>query len=461
MNRIVLVNPPGRRLYVRDYYCSKVSKSNYIYPSVDLLMQSGVLSDGFRVDLLDAMVMGWDVDRTLAHLKTMKPDGILALAGAASALEDLGFIQRMKEATGARILVSGDLFLETPEEMMEAYPALDGILLNLTSLDAPAFFSEEERSLSAILQRGRDRRLIPAQEIRGTGRQWSVPMPRHDLFLGLPYTYPFVRKRPFATLLTDFACPYRCEFCVFAGMEHRVRDVAEVGEEIRFLQRMGIQELYISDQTFGPDKDRALALCETFSGFAPMGWVCFLRADLAAPDLLDAMKKAGCHTIMFGAESGSSEILGLYKKGVNQEKIVRAIALAKERGLDTVATFVMGLPEDSAQTLQETLRFASTLGCTYASFNRFVPRFSTKIRERCLAHDLVDGRVMEMDQSGSRGIMGTETLSSEEVDRFRRKAVMRFYLHPSYLLSRLLRLRSWWDIQREIGGGLRLIQGLF
>jgi len=461
MKRVLLLNPPGRRLYVRDYYCSKVSKSNYIYQSVDLLMQSGFLSRDFRVDLLDGMVLGWSAERCLRYVANLQPEGILALSGSVSAREDLEFLERVREVTRARILVSGDLFLENAGLLFDQFSCLDGVLLNFSSEFTSDFFSGHTGPLPGILQRGEVQDAIENSVDGMLTGEWDAPVPRHDLFFGLPYTYPFVRHRHFATVLTDFACPYRCDFCVFAPLAHRARPTDSVSEELRFLKRMGIKELYLSDQTFGPNPDRAHALCEILRSRGPFGWVCFLRADLADPSLLDAMKEAGCHTIMFGVESGSDEILLRHRKGFGKERIREAIARCKERDIDTVATFIVGFPEDDENTIRDTVSFALSLDCTYASFNRFVPRFSTRARRDCLERKLVDGAVLEMDQSGHEGVMGTESLTSEEVDRLRRKAVASFYLRPSFLVGRLFCIRSWWDIRRELGGGVRVLGGLF
>jgi len=424
-------------------------------------MQSGALSRHFQVELLDAMVLGWSVRTCLDYIADLNPDGILVLCGSVSFGEDLAFLSEVRKVSSARILASGDLFLEHPEFFLERFSCLDGVLLNFSSGSVPSFFMGENTPLSGIVQRADHGGFLADLDQGRLKGPWHVPVPRHDLFLGLPYTYPFVYRERFATLLTDFACPFGCDFCVSAPLVHRVRPIDSIVEELRLLQRLGTRELYISDQTFGPNKERALALCDVLGRWGPWGWVCFLRADLADPKLLDSMKSAGCHTIMFGVESGSDEILRKHRKGFGKERVREAVAGCKRRGIDTVATFILGLPEDNQKTIQDTINFALSLDCTFASFNRFVPRFSTFLRRDCLEMDLVDESVLEMDQSGSAGVMGTETLSSKQVDLSLKKAVASFYLRPKFLCRRLFRVRSWWDVRRELGGGLRVVRGIF
>ena len=87
--KILLLNPPGKHLYVRDYFCSKISKADYINAPIDLVMLSGVLNTGeFEIILLDAIVEKLSVSHTLTKIKEINPQYIIALIGSASITED-------------------------------------------------------------------------------------------------------------------------------------------------------------------------------------------------------------------------------------------------------------------------------------------------------------------------------------------------------------------------------------
>ncbi|HBA25900.1 MAG TPA: hypothetical protein DCY98_00660, partial [Nitrospinae bacterium] len=81
---ILLLNPPGKKIYVRDYYCSKTSKANYIYHPIDLLLLSGILASRHSVDLIDAIAERLSPDDCLNRIANKKPDAIIALTGAVS-----------------------------------------------------------------------------------------------------------------------------------------------------------------------------------------------------------------------------------------------------------------------------------------------------------------------------------------------------------------------------------------
>ena len=110
--RVALLNPPGRERYIRDYYCSKVSKTGYLYHPTDLLTASGVLDAAAELTVIDAIAEGMSTAATLVRLESFAPDVVLMLSGAVSFHEDREFAQGLKIRLSCRILVSGDLFME-------------------------------------------------------------------------------------------------------------------------------------------------------------------------------------------------------------------------------------------------------------------------------------------------------------------------------------------------------------
>ena len=177
---------------------------------------------------------------------------------------------------------------------------------------------------------------------------------------------------------------------------------------------------------------------------------------MATPGLIGAMKKAGCHTIIFGVESGSEEILRKYRKGYSVEQIVSAVNYCGEAGIETVGTFIIGLPEESHETMAATLRLLKTIKLDYASFNVAVPRMGTALREEAVALGMVDKDLAVMDQSGGEIAMPSRSLTREEILGYRRKAVFSFYFNARYLLRRLLKIRSAYDLARQLRQAIAL-----
>jgi len=126
--KVLLLNPPGKLPYIRDYYCSKVSKGSYIYPPTDLVVLSGIIAEKYDVAVLDAMVRGMDAGLCMTEIGNISPKAIVALAGAVSYHEDAPFLENIKRRYDIPIIVTGDLFLEDGEIILKNYPFLDAIL---------------------------------------------------------------------------------------------------------------------------------------------------------------------------------------------------------------------------------------------------------------------------------------------------------------------------------------------
>ena len=159
MDSVLLLNPPGEKRYIRDYFCSKVSKSGYLYPPTDLLVQSGLLSRRFRVLVLDAIAEGLDPAACLKRIRTMRPDHLLTLAGAVSLNEDVAFLDAVRrEIPSLRSAAAlGDLFLEDPAAGLERFRGLDALAVDFTGEDIGNFFAGLPHALAT-----RERPVLPA-----------------------------------------------------------------------------------------------------------------------------------------------------------------------------------------------------------------------------------------------------------------------------------------------------------
>ncbi len=452
--RVVLLNPPGRELYLRDYYCSKTTKSNYLYPPIDLVVLSGSLARDFEVRVLDALAERLDPPRALERLASLAPDAIVSLVGAVSWEEDRPFLEEAKRRTGALLLATGDLFREGAAETLAANPSIDGALLSFANGDAGAILRGDMGAVeSAVYRDGGGIRERPPRAARGSFR---VPTPRHDLFPRRGYRFSFARRRRFVSMLTDFGCPYPCTFCIMGTLGFATRPLADVLEELAFVRSLGVREIFFLDQTFGVQAERARDLCASMAGRG-WSWTAFTRPDRASSGLFEAMAGGGCHTVILGVESADDARLREYRKGYTTEEVREAFARARRSGLRTVGTFLIGGPEDDEDSFRRAVEFAVELRCDFASFNVAVPRFGTPWREELVRDGLAEPNRVDMDQAGERIAMPTRFLTREEVLRAKRRAIRSFYLRPSYLARRLLALRTLHEARSQFSEGLALL----
>jgi radical SAM superfamily enzyme YgiQ (UPF0313 family) len=237
----------------------------------------------------------------------------------------------------------------------------------------------------------------------------------------------------------------------------KIRPANNVLAELEEIHRLGVRELFFLDQTFALQKPRALQLLQEMQRRAyGFGWVCFSRADVLDDEVLAEMKKAGCHTIILGLESGDDAVLTAAKKDYNREEVLAGFRRCVAHGLRTVATVIIGLPEETEASFQRTLNFLKQVSCDFASFNVAVPRMGTPLRQQAIEQRLISPALQVMDQSGHEVAMPTLTLSREQIDAMHQRAVREFYFNIHYLVRRLRSFRSLDDalIQLRQGYGL-------
>ncbi|HNT97595.1 MAG TPA: radical SAM protein [Elusimicrobiales bacterium] len=450
MKKVLLLNPPGERLYIRDYFCSKVSQADYLTHPVDFVVLSGILAGEYEVGLVDAIAEKLSPERALEAIRRFDPFAVICLFGSGRLTEDLAFAARVRSACpDARLVGIGDVFREGGGKYLGPASPLDALLLDFAAPDILSYLRGDPASAANMLIRSGSE-VLPLRQ--GTpGPRFEIPVPRHELFSGRGYRHPFVRSRRFATVLTDYGCPFHCSFCVMGTLGFRSRAPESVMAELEHIRSLGITEVLFHTQTFGARKDEARELCRLMiSAGLGLGWTCFSRVDVADPDLLSLMREAGCHTVIFGVESGSDEILKKYGKGYTRGQVVSAVDHCAAIGIETVGTFILGLPEETHATMRETLDLLRAIKLDYASINVAVPRMGTPLREEAIAHGLVDGDFAVMDQSGAEVAMGSRSLSREEIAEYRRRAVSAFYFNTRYILRRLARVRSLYDLTRQV-----------
>lgn len=457
MKKLLLLNPPGKKIYIRDYYCSKVSKTNYIYHPVDLLVLSSRLYGKYDLKVIDAISERIPAKDCLKLIVGMNPDIIIFQSGSVSLEEDFPFLSEVKKnLKTVQLLGSGDVFNENGVELMKEQGWLDAIILDFTTDDTLKYLEGQEPN-NMIYRK--DGQIIETKLVREKWTSFELPVPRHELFQKGQYRYPFVRNYPFATVLGDYGCAWRCNFCIMSQIGFKIRSIDSVLAELRYLKQLGVKEIYWDDQTFGANKKRADELLNRMiDEKLDFGWVCFSRGDVVNVCSIDLWKRAGCHTIMFGVESGVQEILNAQKKDITKDQLRQAFVLCKKKGIRRVGTFILGLPQDTYESCLETIQFAKELDCDYAAFNTLVPRMGTVVRKESVEHGFIDKSVREMDQSGTFVVMKNEALSADQIHELHRLAIRTFYLRPSYVVKRLLGIKTFDDFKGHVTDAVSLVK---
>jgi len=461
MKKVVLLNPPGKKLYIRDYFCSKVSQADYIQHPIDLVFLSGIVSEKFKISLLDAVVSKKSREQVLDYLLNINPYAVIMLVGSVSIEEDISFMKELKKRNSLiKIICVGDIFLEEDYNLLNRIP-FDGVILDFTSDDIIYFLNKEYEKLENFIFKINGKTIIKRVAKRFS-KFYSIPTPRHELFLKYNYRYPFIRKRKFVSTLIDYGCPFQCKFCIMPKLGWKLRNIENVLNEMDYIKKLGVREIFFATQTFGIDKKHTFEFCENMIkrkfGF---GWICFTRVDVIDFGLLEIMKRAGCHTIILGIESGAQELLNKYRKGYNIDQIFKFIEDCRKLGIETVGTFILGLPDETEETIKKTIDIIKKIDLDYASFNVAVPRIGTDLRKEAVQLNLIDSSFYFMDQSGTEIAMNTKRFSKRKVKKYRKKAVRSFYLRPKYILRRLSKIRNFFDLYRNLKNAVSLLKNTY
>jgi hopanoid biosynthesis associated radical SAM protein HpnJ len=167
---------------------------------------------------------------------------------------------------------------------------------------------------------------------------------------------------PYVSLYTGRGCRSRCTFCLWpqtvGGHRYRTRSVASVLDEAALAQRLfpQMKELFFDDDTFTDDRRRAEAIAR---GLGRLGitWSCNAKANVPR-ETLQVMRDNGLRLLLVGYESGNQQILINIKKGLRVERARRFAADCRDLGITVHGTFIIGLPGETKETIQETIRFA-------------------------------------------------------------------------------------------------------
>lgn len=460
--KVILLNPPGDSLYVRSYYCGSTSKSNYLFQPLDLLVLSGRFRGEFELSVIDSIADRFGPDETIEKISRFKADAVISIVSMVSWDTDLQFLNRLKKNDPyVKIVANGDVFFEDPEKILAEHDCIDAVIFDFISDDAIHYLKGEGEKASNMLYRKDGRIIIRRGALPVAGTAFSIPIPRHELFLNRNYRFPFAKHYPFTTVLTNFGCPFKCTFCIANALGFRYRPAEEVYEELLYISKLGIREVFFEDMTFGLPKQNAIRLLNLMiSEKLNIDWTCFSRVDVVDREMLALMKMAGCHTIMFGVESASEDILQKYQKGCTKERIKEAFSVSRDIGIKTVGTFILGLPEDNRASISETIRFAKEIDCDYASFNIAVPRPGTLLRENAIVDGVIRKDSLVFDHSGRSISTISRNLSKEDLGRLRKRAIWEFYFRPSYILRHLTRMRSLTELMGHIWEFVRLIRNI-
>ncbi len=188
-------------------------------------------------------------------------------------------------------------------------------------------------------------------------------------------------------------CPYACTFCgsrYIWGRNVRFRSAKNIVAEMREIQKAGVNYIHFDDDTFGVTKPFIRELCrEIQAGGVGVRWSCETHVRLVDDDTVALMKSAGCRSILLGVESGNNEMLQRIRKNITIEDAFAAAKTIKRHGIYLSAFFIVGFPQETLGSLDDTIHAITSLPCDVVVHSVFTPYFGTELFDWCRQQGII------------------------------------------------------------------------
>jgi len=241
----------------------------------------------------------------------------------------------------------------------------------------------------------------------------ELPFPARHLFPMNKYSREdSLPVSPVYPIGTSRGCPFSCAFCsnnVVFGRKYRFRSSESVVNEIELLiNEYNAKGIYFREDLFTVNEKRVMALCDEIrKGGLDFDWECESRVNTINEEMLTAMKGSGCKLIWFGVESGSQRILDDLNKQITLSQIREAYRLCQRVGIKAGASFMIGVPGETIDDVQNTIALAEELKPEFAWFNIFTgyptsPLYEyvkkNKLYEKEINHGILIVKTNEFDR---------------------------------------------------------------
>ena len=394
-------------------------------------------------------------------LKEFNPDYLVVNIATPTLEHDLDAVKKAKEICPKVITIAkGAAFITLSERIIKEHNELDfGIL------------GEAENTLKEILEEKPKAEILGLyykenDEVKFTGNRPfiedldSLPFPARHLVDNNIYRRPDNNKVQ-ATIKVSRGCPFHCFFCLatpVSGAKVRRRSPENIVAEIKeCVEKYNIKNFLFWSDIFNIDKDWTMKLCQAIidSGLK-ITWSANTRADTADLEMAEMMYKSGCRLVSIGVESGSQYMLEKMGKKITLNDVRRTVKVFKKAKIRIYNYFVIGLPWETEETVEETIKFAIELNSDFISFYTATPLPGSRFYDYALEHNLFD-KETSFENAYYYPAVNTHNLSRERVFELHKSAIKRFYLRPLYILKMLSRIRSFAEIKNYFIAGMNVL----
>ena len=454
MKKVMLIYPPGAQYQRGEDRCQlniSESSANAMRACNDLGYASAVLKKrGYKIYLKDYQSEKLTIDNLLKDVEKQNPDAIFLSTTNATIFSDIEVIRSIKKVKNDVIIIlKGAIFFECSDVLLSQ---IDISLVDYMIGGEEEFVigdlidyhynsPDKIKELSSVIYK-KDGKYEKSTNNDLCEDLDSLPFPDRSEMNNALYVMPDTGEK-LATISTSRGCPSSCFYCLspkISGRKVRFRSTDKVLEELQECYfKFGIRNFFFKADTFTINNDWTKELCNKIINSNLKGkirWAANSRVNTVNPELLELMKKAGCYLVAFGLESGSDESLQKMKKNTTVEQNYNAVQMAKKAGLMTFGFYIIGFPWEDFTHFEATKKAMFKNDTDFIELHIATPfvgtEFYNMLKEQGKYADEVYGKShFECTHSIN------ENLSFDEVEAFRKKTVLEYYLRPGYIAKKI------------------------
>ncbi|MHB1616237.1 MAG: hopanoid biosynthesis associated radical SAM protein HpnJ [Metallibacterium sp.] len=404
------------------------------------------IAEGYELVVIHTSTPSFPTDAKFAELlKARNPTILIGMVGAKVAVDPTESLI----ASAAIDFVAREEFDYTCKEVADGHPFKD---IN---------------GLSYKLADGRVRHNPPRAMIENMDDlPFVAPIYKRDLTIE-KYFIGYL-KHPYVSIYTGRGCRSKCTFCLWpqtvGGHRYRVRSAENVLAEVKWIKENmpEVKEIMFDDDTFTDFKPRVEEIAR---GLGKLGvtWSCNAKANVPH-ETLKVMKENGLRLLLVGYESGDDQILHNIKKGLRTDIARRFTEDCRKLGIIIHGTFILGLPGETRETIEKTIRFAKEINPHTIQVSLAAPYPGTSLYKQAVENGwLVENEAVHLvnDKGIQLASISYPHLSKEDiyhgVERFYRS----FYFRPSKIWEIVKEMMvSWEMMKRRLREGLEFFRFL-
>lgn len=405
---------------------------------------------------IDGVVLDMTDDEFIDVVLGERPDVIITELTTLTLKDDLKLLKKLYDEIKCKIVVAGSYVTVLPEQILKENPYIAMILVGeyeFTAKEIVEYFlgetGKEMNDIAGLVYRNSRGEILQTKHRPLIASLDELPYPDREDF---PATiYPdFTLYAPCINIISSRGCPAGCIYCVerhiiYNSPKYRVFSPKRIVDEMEYcIDIYGARQFYFDDMSFVVNRGHVAETCEEIKRRGiNIPWTCMGDAMFVDYSTLEKMAEAGCIGMKFGIESANQEILKTIGKPLDLEKAKKVVRWSKKLGIRTHATFCLGLPGETVDTIKKTIAYEERLGADTAQVSKAVPYPGTPLYKWATENGyLVTDDYAAFDGT-SKAILSYPNLSSEDLDKWyeifckkvaRQKAV-KYLTEPGQSLS--------------------------